>query len=487
MEKKASLSQSQTGIFAECMQNPDHNLYNIAFLYKLGANVVLEQLREAILNVIEAHPYAYCRIKLNAEGIAEQYIDKSEPFDIKIDKIPDIEKEKSLLTQKMGFDGGKLLFFRLLHDDNGKYMFFQVHHIIFDGASVTTLLNDIDRAYRGEKVEEEEFSALDFAVKEHEQRNGEEWKRDQQWYQEHFICDDVDTVLVPDLEEEEFCSRTVEKVLNVDADAIDKFCNDNAVKQSNFFTSAYALLLSRYTGDDQVLFSTVWHGRNEKRMARSFGMFVNTMPAFYKIEDGMSVADLFKQGTIVNTETRQHTVYSFADFCTEQHVQTHQIFVYQGKLLRDLSLGGEPISTIPMGYNMTNDPIEIELFQEEGNYKMVISYHAHLYSEIFIEQLIQSYENILLQLTEMNRPLSAIELVSEKQRALLDKFNETESPYDDTQTIVSLFETQQKLHPDKTAVVYKDFRMTYKELGELSDRIASCIAAKGLEPRLVHA
>ena len=58
---------------------------------------------------------------------------------------------------------------------------------------------------------------------------------------------------------------------------------------------------------------------------------------------------------------------------------------------------------------------------------------------------------------------------------MLDSFNQTDVDYDDTQTIVSLFCQQAKATPDNIAVVYKDKRYTYKEVDEISDRIASCI------------
>ena len=34
------LSQSQLGLFAECMQNPEKNLYLLPILYKMGKQVI---------------------------------------------------------------------------------------------------------------------------------------------------------------------------------------------------------------------------------------------------------------------------------------------------------------------------------------------------------------------------------------------------------------------------------------------------------------
>ena len=67
-------------------------------------------------------------------------------------------------------------------------------------------------------------------------------------------------------------------------------------------------------------------------------------------------------------------------------------------------------------------------------------------------------------------------LLSDEQKALLDSFNQTDVDYDASQTIVSLFAKQAKLVPDNVAVVYKDKHYTYKEVDEISDRIAAYVA-----------
>ena len=92
----------------------------------------------------------------------------------------------------------------------------------------------------------------------------------------------------------------------------------------------------------------------------------------------------------------------------------------------------------------------------------------------------QSYETVISQMMDLDKPLKEIQVVSEEQQRLLDSFNDTDSNYDDSQTIVSLFQKQAQLHADKVAVVFKDKQFTYKELDELSDRIAKSVASKGL-------
>ncbi|MBR3123260.1 MAG: hypothetical protein IKH48_03790, partial [Prevotella sp.] len=436
----APLSQSQLGIFSECMQNPEKNLYLISILYKISKDIDLERLRDAIVKAADVHPTFYTRIRLNDEGVAEQYTDKTTPLDIRIDAVADIEAEKPQLRQPIALIGGPLLRFRLLETPDAKYINLQCHHIIADGFSVTVLLQDIDRIYRGEPTDEEALTMADIALAEAEARNGEEWKKDEAWFQEHFACDDVDTTLPPDLEGKDAQLEVIELPVRINPADVKRFCAETGFKPSVFFTAAYALLFARYTGDEQVLFSTIWHGRSNEQLARSFGMFVTTMPCLFHFSDEMTVADLLAQGSVCVTEARKHPHYSFADFCNAQGVQPQLLFSYQGNLFQQLSLDNHPVVSELLNNDDTNAPITAMVFEHHDNYSMRLSYHANRYSSLLMEQLIKSYETIAAQMLCAEKPLRDITPTAVEQLQLLDSFNQTDVPYDDTQTIVSLFQ-----------------------------------------------
>ncbi|MBR1469605.1 MAG: amino acid adenylation domain-containing protein [Prevotella sp.] len=476
----APLSQSQLGIFTECLQNPEKNLYQISFLYKISKNIDLDKLMQAICKAAELHPFLCARIRLNDEGVAEQYVADGEKLDILIQKTDDIEAEKSRLLQPITLLGGSLSRFLLLEAADAKYIFLQCHHVIADGYSITVLFQDIDRLYRGEMPDGEALSLADFALAENEARNSEAWKKDEAWSKEHFVCDDVDTAILSDLEEKEPKLGVLELPVHVKPEKVLDFCKENGLKPSVFFTSAYALLLSRYTGDEQVLFSSIWHGRADERLARSFGMFVATNPCLFQVTQDTTVGDLLHQGHTCVTEARQHPLYSFADFCNAQSVMPQLLFSYQGRLFQQLTLGGEPVVAEPFNNNETSSPLNAEVFQCPDNYSMRLSYHAHRYSKALLEQFILSYETVVGQMMDMEKPLRDISLTADAQLQLLDSFNETDSDFDASLTIVSLFRRQVAAHPDKVAVIFKDKRYTYQQVDDLSDRLASHLASQGL-------
>lgn len=76
--------------------------------------------------------------------------------------------------------------------------------------------------------------------------------------------------------------------------------------------------------------------------------------------------------------------------------------------------------------------------------------------------------------------LQQVSLLDAQQTEILDIFNQTEVPYDNTQTIVSLFRRQVELTPDNMAVVYHENKYTYREVDDITERMAAYLVAKGL-------
>ena len=474
-KKYSPLSRSQLGIYTECVQHPGEDVYDQPFLYKLGQGVDLQKLREAFLQALDAHPNMNCRIVIDDEGSPVQYIPTDDPLEVTIETVDDIESVKPSLWKPFHFDGSPLVIIRLLQAPDAKYMLFQSHHIAVDGTTWKILFDDVENAYQGRPVGSEELTAIDFAEQETALRQTERLEADRQWYKEHIVDTEVETVLIPDLDgkETEWCR--IELPLQTDPAEVSAFCKANGVKVSNFVCSAFALLMSRYTGDDQVLFSTIWHGRAKKELAQTAGMFVATVPLYYQLKADNTVADLLDQGREMSDGTREHALYTIGDAVSELGIRPQTMFVYQGYTLRDVVFGGERAAYERLFGHATYMPLSLQLFLGKEGYTLSVEYMTNRYSRQLVDQLVESFDRVLGQMMNLEKPLAEIDVTSPSQLQLLDVFNQTDVDYDNTQTIVSLFRRQVALTPDNTAVVYEDRRYTYREVDALSERIAQYV------------
>ncbi len=480
MKSSAPLLTSQSGIYVECASHKGEPYYNLPYIYVLDGSLDGDRLLDAIETAFKAHPTLFTRISLNEAGEPMQTLDMaSEPWSLAIEEIQDIEQEKSRLVEPFDIDGGRLFHVHLMRDKSHYYLFLDYHHIIVDGTSMQIILQDIDKAYRGEAIAPEELTLMEVANAEAAARATQALEEGRQWYAQNFDCGDTFTQFMPDVEDPEHREDNMARTLSLDMTRVDEFCKGNGVFKSTLFTTAYAFLLAKFNNEPECLFTTVYNGRPDKRFARSVGMTVKTLPVYAKFTPETTVLELLQQNQAQMSGCRQHEVYTYSDAMADLNLQSNSMFAWHGQLFDNETMGGKPMQTVRIGNSTLDASFYMKVFIQDGKCIAKAEYNANEYSRAFIAQILESYENVIEGFLASER-LCDINITAADQIAELDSFNDNDVDYDDTQTIVSLFRQQAQATPQATAVVYKDKRFTYQQVDAISDRIAAHIAGMGL-------
>ena len=481
MKNIAPLSKSQLGIYAECVQHENEVFYNLPFLYVFDGSIDADRLCRAIEATVQAHPVFFTRIELSDEGEPLQTIDlEKEEFHLSVEQFTDLEAEKRKFIEPFQLYGGRLFHTKVMRDAEHVYWFFDMHHIISDGSSYHIIVCDVETAYNGGTLAPEEMSMQEFALAEAEMRKTPAFEEAKQWYAQNFDCGDTFTQLMPDLEIPEQTDGYKFRVLGTDMDRVDAFCKINGIKKSTFFTAAYSFLLAKYNNEQESLFTTVFNGRTEPKFQHSVGMTVKTLPVYAKFTEETTVLDFMKAGEEQMIGCRKHDLYSYTDIMNDLNLQTNSIFAWHGLILDFTELMGKPMEAIQLRKHNEGVSFYLMAFYVGKKYHIKAEYNANEYSETLIDQFLESYEAVLEGFLSQTL-LRDIDICTESQRALLDRFNQTDKELDTNATIVSMFREQVAKTPDHIAVVYQDKRFTYKELDEISDRVAAYIHGKGLK------
>ena len=492
MKTSAPLSKVQYGLYVECVAHLGEPCYNLPYLYVLDGTLDGDKLCRAIETAVAAHPTLFTRIELNNEGDPLQTIDDSETFTLSVEegrlKDPGVGSQESeggwtfngqpLITP---FDiyKDRLFHIRLLKDAEHFYFFLDIHHIIGDGTTLKVMLSDIDKVYGGGTLEPEAMTMAEVATAEAELRKTAAFDEGKQWYAQNFDCGDCFTQLMPDLEEPEHSEASMVRTLDVEMSEVDAFCKEKGIFKSNFFTTAYSFLLAKYNNEQESLFTTIYNGRSDKRFLHSVGMTVKTLPVYAKFDKETKVLDYLKAGQDQMGGVRKHEAYAFSDAVNDLGIQSNSMFAWHGMMFADEQLCGKPMKTIRLCNSTLEASLYLKAFILNGKYQVKAEYNSNEYSEEIIRQYLESYEAVIKGFLSKEY-LREVDITTASQTEVLDSFNQTDVDYDDTQTIVSLFRRQAKATPDNIAVVYKDKRFTYKDVDEISDRIAGFVAAKGL-------
>ncbi|MBP5514385.1 MAG: amino acid adenylation domain-containing protein [Bacteroidaceae bacterium] len=479
MKTTAPLSREQYGLYVECVEHNGEPCYNIPYLYVLDGSLDGEQLCRAIETVVKAHPTLFTRIEVNADGEPIQTIDDGETFTLTVDDVTNVEQVKAQFVQPFDIHKDRLFRFRLLRDEAHYYLFQDIHHIISDGATRKVLLADIEKAYGGEAITLEELTLGEVAEAEANARKTPAFEEAKSWYAQNFDCSDTFSPLLPDMEETEPKEGLKTRIMNVDVEQVEGFCKTHGIFKSTFFTAAYSFLLAKFNNEHEALFNTIHNGRSDKRLAHSVAMLVKTLPVYSKFTDDTTILDFLNAEQEQMTGCRQHEAYAYADVVTDLNIQPATLFAWHGTLFDNLEFCGKPMTAQRLNNNTREVPIYLKAYLRDGHFCVEAEYSANAYSESLISQYLESYEAIVEGFVSKEY-LRDVDITTPSQIEKLDQFNQTDVDYDNTQTIISLFDKQAITTPDAIAVVYKDRRYTYKEVDEISNRIATHIASMGL-------
>ncbi len=111
-----------------------------------------------------------------------------------------------------------------------------------------------------------------------------------------------------------------------------------------------------------------------------------------------------------------------------------------------------------------------------------VEYSTDLFQERTIERMIGHFLHVLEQVTtDPDRRLDMIELTTKQEKEeILNRFNDTSTPYPDCHLLHQLFEEQVEKTPKLPAVIFENRRLTYEELNEQANRLAHTLRDQGV-------
>ena len=486
------LSQTQMGIYMTCMNQQEEGNYNIDMLYTLDAEVDTERLAGALDKVIEAHPYVKSRLVADENGEVRFEDHSDEEFHALVSEIGDIEEVRAHLGADFDLMQDRLFRLEIYKTPKGNYLYVDFHHIIFDGFSFKVFIDDLVRAYDGEALEAEQLNGADVARQEAEERQSAKYEEAKAWYaQEYGAASEVDSMPLADVygdpstgsgqvQEAHYARKYVR--LGVDAAAKEAVCQKAGVRESVLFTAAFGLTLSKYAGEDEVLYNTIYHGRQNEATHRAFTMMVKTLPVYHNLAKTLTVVELLQQTKVQNLGARRNACYSYGDVATELGVKSDINFAYQGAYhTLDITLGGRKLDAEELITNTPGIKFLAMVMIEDGEYHFWLEYQQNKYSEAFIDGFIATYEHILGELCQ-RETLAEVTVCGEEMLRKLDSFNakayDDYNDDDDDETVLSMFQKAAKQYPDNIAAVFKEKQYTYRQLDELTDRIGALIYNK---------
>ncbi|MEQ8224553.1 MAG: condensation domain-containing protein, partial [Candidatus Eremiobacterota bacterium] len=504
-----SLSPLQEGLLFHALASPDSDQYCTQTCWNYEGDLNINALEEAWYNIFSSHPIFRTAFVWEEGDVPFQivYREVSLPWHIKdLSKVEREKQEEEIeevrkKIRREGFNLSKppLAYLHLFILGRNEYRFiWTCHHILVDGWSLPLVLQELKRRYEAIVNKETLLwespppfeSYIRWLSKQDDEKITGYWRN---------ILSDFSSptplmVNKSRLDIHKSIENLREHVhyLSEDFSALcRKFARSCDVTLNALVQIAWASVLSLYSGNEDILYGTTVSGRPPELsgVEQMIGIFINTIPMRAKLK--------LQETALYNLKEVHNIIQESNDFC---HVSLsklqpfasvpsgeslfYSLYVFENyPYAEDGSERKSVKMTILKGYEKTNYPLTLII--APGKELLVrFSYDGDCFTEEVIENMAGHIEESLKWI--INHPdhlLKDIDIVSEKEKnLLLNTFNDTYYDVPEEVTIHELIEKEAELHPDKTAVVYKDEKLSYSELNEKANNLAYLLRKEGVKP-----
>lgn len=486
IRKYYPITENQRGVLIDWERNREALQYNVAQAIKIKPDTDIERLKEALAVAVKAHPALGARFVSRNGDIMQQ---RTQPENILVEEMTidhtPTREEMQKLVRPFDLFNDPLYRFTIVRGGGESWLFMDFHHIVFDGVSAMVFFDTLNKAYNGEEVAPEEYSAFEWADDEAALLRSDEYEEAEKWFGE-LLGDAETTVYSHSTKAEAVMPGTLLRVsTDVNGSHIDRFCSENALTPSNYFLSAFMQTLHRLTRNECVAITTVNNGRNDVRLIDDVGMFVKTLPVVSRMTPLQAAETLCASMALglqqqFNT-TRGFDFYPFTEIVRRFGIRPEIMYVYEGGVSLDAAAGPLGNEKIPVTLDTAKVPLTLLIFTPEpGEYRLELEYDASVYSSADMTVLLDMIKTSVEKNTDSPTVKDAT-LLSPEQNVLLEEIRDGESGEVEYKSYHGAFEAEADAHPDRLALVACDRSLTYSELDSEANKIANSLRAKGVD------
>ena len=256
--------------------------------------------------------------------------------------------------------------------------------------------------------------------------------------------------------------------------------------------TAFALLLSRFSGESDIVMGTPIAGRNHHQAQPLIGLFINTLVLRTQLNDDTSFLELLNQNRKMILSGFEHQDITFeqlVDILNPKRNLSHSplfqiLFVLEHSDPINVELPGINVEAVQSDNNDVAIKYDLELYvvQHDQQLQLNWNYNPALFSSDRIEQMSDCFDTLLCDIANTPDKLcSELDIVSVAEHQKMAKvWQQASEVYPDTQCIHHLFEQQARKRPDETALVFQDRSITYGELEGKANQLAHYLRHKGV-------
>ena len=467
-------------------------------------------LEQAINMVVARHDLLRTRFEERGDGAVQVVMpDLTVPLDIT--DLGHLEPDERaartaqllhmIASQPFDLTQPPLLRFHLIRGtDEGEIFAMAVHHIISDGWSMRVLNRETSDAARalmtGQPFDPPPLAIqyADYATWQQEKLASDD-DPDLAYWLEHLA--DLPSLTLP-------LDHTRPRVLGFEGAHVDRDLPGNVsagaqvlakregATQFMVTLAAFAAVLARHSGQDEVVIGTPVAGRSRSEVEPLIGLFLNTVVLRIDLSGNPTFAELVARvrKTAIAAFERQDTPFEriVEKLDPDRDLGRNPLFqvLFQLFTPHDMNAGAveEDVATVGVDKGAAILDLSVHLWNGEKGLKGRVEYSTELFEDTTVNRLFDHFTAFLGNaVTAPGRKLSQIDMMSTaSRRAVLDLSRGADVTFTGPATLPEAFAQQCDATPEATALIAGDVHVTFAALRDRVSQIAAALAAHGVGP-----
>ncbi|WP_063623054.1 non-ribosomal peptide synthetase [Bacillus halotolerans] len=411
--------------------------YNMTGAMSVEGTVDPARLNAAFQKLIERHEALRTSFELY-EGEPAQRIHQTVEFTIEQIQASEEEAEARVLDFIQSFDLAKPPLMRagLIELEPSRHVLVvDMHHIISDGVSVNILMKDLSRLYEGYELDPLPVQYKDYAVWQQSDIQKRSIKSQEAYWVDQFRDDipvldmpaDYERPAIRDYEGESFEFVIPEHLKQ----RLRQMEENTGATLYMILLAAYTVLLSKYSGQEDIVVGTPSAGRTHLDVEAVVGMFVNTL-VIRNHPAGRKTFDAY----LNEVKENMLNAYKNQDYPLEELIQDLQLskdpsrnplfdtmFVLQNLDHAELTFDSLELKPYQFHHPVAKFDLTLSIQADQDNYHGLFEYSKKLFKKSRIEALSNDYLHILSVILE--QPSILIEQIelsgsNEEEENMLD-------------------------------------------------------------------
>ncbi|KTD46054.1 peptide synthetase, non-ribosomal [Legionella quinlivanii] len=260
--------------------------------------------------------------------------------------------------------------------------------------------------------------------------------------------------------------------------------------------ACFQYLLSRWTGQNDIVLGTPVAGRRERQTEALIGFFVNILVLRTDVSGNLSMRQLLARAKETALQAYNHQDLPFEKLVEEinpiRDLSRPPIFQVMINSIpasdrpEALQLPDLKVETLSAGEVKARYELMLRVREDSDSIACSLEYATDLFDACTIEKLAEQYQSLLEQAVSLpDNLLSDFSLLNAKERYLILEEWNTKLPALESQCVHQMFRAQVGCEPRRIAIELSEGSISYDTLDKWSDWLTAHLLTRGSAPGVV--